>query len=434
MDTREFPVLAAEDEVLVERLSVGLGDDAARVLAYLLLRRSAEHFADEPATRLAVRIGTSLSRETAADALTTLEERGLVTPTTIRTEARGRPPKAWHAPENTEMTVGQVYERHAAALLDQARTVAAASGFEPRSGNETTDEDSRFGRLRLGLNWLPNALHAPFFRAASTGSYEQKGVDVTISHHEGSARALRGLVAGRTDVALAGAATTVRAREAGKPILPVALPFQRAMAVLYTTREAFGGPFESIEQLRGRRVGMSATSETGLLGRLFLSQTGILDDVAVVDIAGEERAALGSGRADAVTGSFADPRQLRTDGRTVDLLLVADQFPMYGPALVTTERTLCERRAALNAFLAGTVTGWAEAVRHPAAAVRAVARHAESPGERAADHERWTLERAVAEFGAGSAVAKHGWGWHRAAGWERLVTALDQADLLAESS
>jgi ABC-type nitrate/sulfonate/bicarbonate transport system substrate-binding protein len=229
------------------------------------------------------------------------------------------------------------------------------------------------------------------------------------------------------DVALAGAATTVRARQTEQSILPLALLFQRAMVVLYTTRDAFGGRFESAEQLRGRRVGMSSTSETGLLGRLFLSQAGILDDVTVVDTTGEEQSMLRSGRAAVVAGSFADPQQVADEGHTVDSLLVADQFPMYGPALVTTERVLRERRPALERFLAGTVTGWAEAVRQPAAAVRAVERDSE-----AADTASHTFERAVSEFATASAVAKHGWGWHRAAGWNRLVTALQQAGLLAE--
>jgi ABC-type nitrate/sulfonate/bicarbonate transport system substrate-binding protein len=427
MDTREFPVLADEDGELIERLSIRLSDDAARLLTYLLLRKETERFTDEPVTRLAIRIGTSLNRETAAEGLAALEERDLATATTVQNEARGRPPKAWRAPEDTETTVRRADEAHATALLGQAQTVAAALGSESRMEAETTDE-SISERVRLGLNWLPNPLHAPFFLAASSGGYNERGVDVALSHYRGSGRALDDLTAGTVDVALAGAATTVQARQAGQSILPIALLFQRAMAVLYTTRAAFGERFESAEQLRGRRVGMSSTSETGLLGRLFLSQAGILEDVTVVDITGEERAALRSGRADVVAGSFADPRQVRAAGCAVDSLLVADQFPMYGPALVTTEQTLCERRPTLERFLAGTVAGWAEAVRRPAAAVRAV----EHDENECVDSDLQTFERAVRGFATGGAVEKHGWGWHRAAGWNRLVTALNHAGLLAE--
>jgi ABC-type nitrate/sulfonate/bicarbonate transport system substrate-binding protein len=233
-------------------------------------------------------------------------------------------------------------------------------------------------------------------------------------------------------VALAGAATTVRARQAGQPILPIALLFQRAMGVLYTTRDTFAGQFESAAQLQGRRVGMSSTSETGLLGRLFLSQAGVLDDVTVVDITGEEQAALCSGRAAVVAGSFADPRQLATEGWTVDSLLVADQFPMYGPALVTTEQTLRERQSELECFLAGTVAGWAEATECPEAAVSVVEKDELTDEQRV--RERRTFECAVEKFATGSEVEKHGWGWQRATGWERLMTALDRTDLLAESS
>ena len=426
MDTREFPVLTDDDRDLIERLAVALGADAARVLAYLLRRDSTDRFRGDPATRLAVRVGTSLNRDTVSSALRDLEERDLVSVTTLRDRTRGRPPKAWRASDDVATTVHRADERHAQMLLDRAKTIGTALGTMAVEGGESTETDS----IRLGLNWLPNALHAPFFCAVSTGEYD--GIDVAIEHYRGSGRALDSLVSGETDVALAGAATTVRAQSAGEQVVPLALYFQRAMAVLYTTREAFGCRFDGIEALRDRRVGMSSSSETGLLGRLFLSQAGIVEDVSLVDLAGEEQAALESNRADVVTGSFADPQQLQADGRTVDSLLVADQFPMYGPALVTTERTLETRREALEQFLAGTIAGWAVATRDPESAVKSVEEGVYSGDDVTLDPK--TFEHAVEKFGTSSAVEKHGWGWQRVDGWERLVTALDQVDLLSEQA
>lgn len=432
MDTREFPIL--DDDGLVERLAVGLGDDAARVLAYLLRRRGTDRFGDDPATRLAVRVGTGLNRECVAAALTRLEDRNLVTATTLQNDGRGRPPTAWHTAESVTPAVRRVHGRHATALLEQTRTVATALGadpFDPADGVDPfqttgTDPNDDPNPFRLGLNWRPNPLHAPFSVAAATGVYDDAGVEVAREHFRGSGRALRSLVEGTTDVALAGAATTLRAREENG-VLPVAVVFQRAMAALYTTREAFGGTFETVEQLRGRRVGLSRTSETGVLVQLFLSQAGVLDDVTVVDITGEERAALDAGRAAAVAGSFADPRRLEAI-HTVDSVVVADRFPMYGPALVATETTLRERPSALQRFLAGTVAGWAAALADPAAAVGALG--TDEPADESTDEGR-TFEYAVEHFGGGSAVADNGWGWQTVAGWDRLVTALDRTDLLA---
>lgn len=437
MRTREFPVLSETDQRLIERLAVGLGDDAARVLAYLFLRGGHESYGEEPATLLDIRIGTSLARGAITDALNRLERRDLVAATTVRTGARGRPPRAWRATTGArETVVRRVYEQHAQALLEQARAVATERSTERRDGQAVgPDGDTASNRIRLGLNWRPNGLHAPFFAAVSAGSYEDSDIAVSIDAYEGSGRALEAVTSGATDVALVGAATFLRARETGTPVVPLALLFQRAMAVLYTTRDAFGARLHSAEQLRDRRIGMPIESETGLLGRLFLSQAGILDETVVTDLAGEERAALQSGHVDAVTGSFSDPRELRTEGTTVDSLLVADRFPMYGLGLITTERTLRERESQLERFLVGTILGWTEALRRPATAVEAIGLDDtdEAIGvndERTTEHERRTFERAVAEFGTSGAVDAHGWGWQRVDGWRRLETALDQAGMM----
>lgn len=473
MHTREFPVLDEADGPLVDRLAAGLGDDAARVLAYLLVReRYEENGEPEPATRLAVRVGTELNRETVATALNRLADRDLLATTTLHTSARGRPPKAWRPAGDREETIGRVYASHGERLVAQASAIGATIGpdgndtdssdgeasgtdraIEPSFGSEGGDDrtdDARGGGsdtdrggdpepVRLGLNWDPNGLHAPFFAARAAGHYDYEDLSVSIVANRGSGAAIESVATGESDVALAGAATIVRARCEGIPIVPLALLFQRAMATLYTTREAFGRTFERVGQLRGRRVGTSNGSETGLLGRLFLSQAGVLETVTVVDIAGEERTALHEGRADVVTGSFADPRQLETEGAVVDALVVADQFPMYGPALVTTEAALRERRSLLERFLAGTTAGWAEAVEKPAEAVRAIdgrdgmgldGSSEGEPGGRSLRREQRTFEQAVREFGTSTDVATHGWGWQDETGWKRLETALRQVDLV----
>jgi ABC-type nitrate/sulfonate/bicarbonate transport system substrate-binding protein/predicted transcriptional regulator len=429
MDTREFPVLTDGDRELIERCAVGLGSDEARVLAYLLLR---EKQTTDPAPRLAVRVGTSLSRETVTTALKELEKHGLVSSTIIQSRDRGRPPKAWSPSEEREASIRRAYEHHARTLIEQAETVAASLGMEPCDGVNAHQgsESAHSDQLCLGLNWSPNALHAPFFVALSQERYGRNGVSISVEQHSGSEYALDSVAAGTTDIALAGAATILRARADGIPVVPLALLFQRAMTVLYTTRDTFGERFDSTEQLRGRRVGMPDRSETGLLGRLFLSQAGVLDDVTVVDVAGEEQAALRSGTVDIVTGSFSDPDRMRSEGFTVDSLLVSDQFPIYGQGIVVTEQMLCERQSVLERFLTGTIAGWAEAIQQPTVAVSALG----GERERAIERERRTFERAVDEFGTSNAVETNGWGWQQADKWQHLRAALDQVGLLHEST
>jgi ABC-type nitrate/sulfonate/bicarbonate transport system substrate-binding protein len=241
-------------------------------------------------------------------------------------------------------------------------------------------------------------------------------LEVTFDPRTGSGAALDAVAAGEVDAALVGAATFVAA--APPDVVPLGLLYERAMAVLYATHDSFGGPFERVRQLRGRRVGMSVGSETARLARLLLSQVDTLEAVDIVDIGGEEREALRSGRVDAVTGQISDPDRI-TDG-TVETVPVAEQFPLYGPVLVAREATLTERPSALHAFLVGTMCGWADTADSPGEAVASV------PGVDADDTgARTTVERAIEEFGFDRS---HGWGVHDEDGWLRLRTALAQVE------
>lgn len=422
-------MLVPEDRPLIDRVALGTDEAAARVLGYLLLRAADPAFAGDPATRLAIRMGTGASRSAVADALSTLDDRGLVTSTTVERDRTGRPPKAWQARYDVRETLDALYGAHADALLERAVAVTDetwAAGLAP----DVAGTEPAGGDLTVGLNWRPNVLHAPLLAAEAEGRFADRDLSVDVRPFEGSGRAVEALLAGEVDVAVGGAATTVGERTAGSPLVPLAPVYQRAMTVLYTTRAAFGGPFESVEDLRDRRVGIPAGSEMGLLGRLFLSQSGVLEDVTVVDIAGEEREALREGRADVVTGTFRDPRALPDDA-TVDVLALADHFPLYGPTLVTTERAVEDRPGELVALLAGVLGGQEVVLDDPERAVRAVESAVGDDGGgattgRAVDDLREAVER----FGGSGAVEANGWGWHRPDDWRRLTTALRQTGLV----
>jgi ABC-type nitrate/sulfonate/bicarbonate transport system substrate-binding protein/predicted transcriptional regulator len=426
MRVREFPVLGEEDRPLIDRLAGGLGESSATVLAYLLLRN--EEFSTEAASLLAIRIGTGLNRKAVRDALSRLENRELVETATVRDETPGRPPTVWRTPRNVQDTVEAVYERHARRLIGRARRFfdsdTSASTADITVPNPRTDAD-----ISVALNWRPNGLHAPLFVAEESDAYGERGLSLRFDANRGSRDALDALRSGEADIAVSGAATVLRARANGEPVVPVALLFQHAMTALYGLESAFDGPFERVDQLRGLRIGTPPTSETDLLGRLFLSQAGVLDDVELVELRGEERDALLSGTVDVVTGSFSDPRQLRVDGIPVESILVADRFPLPGPALVTTARNVSERGSELGVFLSATTEGWTAARAKPMRVRDAIEKRTED--ESRADREQRTFEAAVEEFGITDTVRKRGWGWDRIEVWNRLETALEQVSLLS---
>jgi len=431
MDTVEHWVLDGDDRALVERLAAGLGRDAARVLAYLLLRRDHDRIERSRATSMAIRIGTGLSGKAVGDAVSKLEARDLVERATVESSGGGRPPNAWRPVRGRRETVDRVYRTHSTALLQRAAAVGdvepgPTAGSDSRGGPE---DDSALGRDRevvVALNWRPNALHLPLYAALDEGAYERRGLDARVTTHRGSHRALEAVLDGDADVALVGAGSVVRALAADRPVVPLAVVHQRTATVLYAVRDRFGEPFESVDQLRGRRILTTTGSETCLLARLFLSQADLLRDVELVDADGEERDALIAGDADVATGSFADPLELEADDRTVDVLSVGDHFPVYGLTLVGPAAPFRRTGDPWRRFLAGTAAGWATARTDPGPAAAAVAAETDDPPSAVSDR----FARAVDRLGTGDAVSDEGWGWHGPSTWDRLEVALEQGDLL----
>lgn len=430
MDTVEHWVLDDGDRALVERLAAGLGRDAARVLAYLLLRRDHDRIERSRATSMAIRIGTGLNGKAVDDAVSKLETRDLVERATVEPSGGGRPPNAWRPARDRRGTVDRAYRAHSTALLERAAAVAGVDRG-PTEGADSLDGPGleRDREVVVALNWRPNALHLPLYAAVDDGAYERRGLDTTVTNYRGSHRALEAVLRGDADVGLVGAGSVVRALAADRPVVPLAVTHRRTATVLYAIRDRFGEPFESVDQLRGRRILTTTGSETCLLARLFLSQADLLDEVELVDADGEERDALIAGDADVATGSFADPLELEADSRTVDVLTIGDHFPIYGLTLVGPADLFDRGDGPWRRFLAGTAAGWATARTDPGPAAAAVAAETDEPP----DAVRERFARAVESLGTGDAVRDEGWGWHGPATWNRLEAALEQGDLLGEA-
>lgn len=424
MDRRAFPVLSSEEDPHIDRLAAGLGDTAARVFVYLWRRSTASDVETDAATEMAIRIGTGSSRNAIQTAIGQLEERELVESAAVEASQPGRPPNAWRVTRTFSSAAGLVYDQHAEHLLDQSRAIQPWDSDSDAIDDRWADTEGE--TLTVGLNWSPNELQLPLFAAEDGGCYSDRGLSVEWQPFAGSAPSIEAVLSGEVTLGVAGAATVTRARARDRPLVPIATVFQRPMVVLYTTRDVFGERFETVEQLRGRTVGMPVESETGILARLFLTQAGVLDDVTVADLDGEESDALVSGAVDVVTGIFSDPIRLESTDAAVDSIHVADQYPIYGPTIVTSETALRTRRASISRFLAGTTAGWALANLEP----RKVA--LELVGETDRDAGRMTdiFRHAVSEFGLTEDVSRFGWGWQESEPWNRLETAMDRTDLV----
>jgi len=420
----KFWALGERDQPVVDMFATGLKTDTARVLAYLVLRREHPEIDDGRATKVAIRVGTELGRTAVTNALSRLEDRGYVSQGVVEQSGDGRPPKVWRATNERNRVLEQVYDDHANALLQQAAVVSDLD-LDHGENNCTVPPD----RVTLGINWLPNGLHAPLYAGANKDVYARRDLEVTFDHYHGSHQVLDAVVSGDADVGLVGAGTVARAGEHDLPVVPVAVLYQRAMTVLYAVRDQFGEALETIDQISGCRVGTAIGSETCLLARLFLSYRNLLDDIQLIDVEGEEHEALVAGTVDIATGMFADPDVVEEQGMTVDSLSVTDQFPMYGLTFILRTDAVVDSPGLVRRFLAGTTEGWAEVQHKPRTGIDAIAGRIDKPAEEIGE----TFERALDEFGMSDQVERHGWGWHRPETWDRLHTALTRGDVLSDA-
>lgn len=144
MDIRTIPVLTNEYQKPVDQLSVGLGEAATCVLAYLVWRYEGPSL-ERGATGMAAQIGTGGSEHAVKGGFKALTSAGLITETTMEISMVDRTPNAWYATDGPSEAMRRVYKRHASRLFRQADrfdTRFSASPGSDRMGSPGFSEPS----------------------------------------------------------------------------------------------------------------------------------------------------------------------------------------------------------------------------------------------------------------------------------------------------
>ena len=241
--------------------------------------------------------------------------------------------------------------------------LAAAGCSEERPGLDN---------VRLALDFQPNAVHSGIYTAVRDGADERHGVNLEIRVPSASTDSLKLLSAGRADLAVVDIHDLALARERGSDLVGVGALVQRPLAAVIA-RAGIRRPRE----LAGRRVGVTGLPSDDAVLRAVLKHDGAsLADVRRVTIGFSAVPSLVSGRVDAVVAFWnAEGVTLRRRGVHTREFRVDDYgAPRYPElVLVTTRRTLDERRDLVRNTLDALRDGTREALGHPPTAVSEVA-------------------------------------------------------------
>lgn len=283
--------------------------------------------------------------------------------------------------------------------------------------------------MSLLLNWKPNGLHAPYYAAVARGFYADEGVEVAdVEAGQGSDFSAKQVGLGNAAVGVSSADQVLTANDRGLSPTAVAAVMQRTPVVMFTTREAFGGVLERLDQLAGATVG-TGPGMVRTVADLALERAGVRDEVTLADAGHGTVEQLLAGEYDAAAGVFGDAVDARHQGASVSVVPASRHVSSYGHVVAASPGFADEHPDALRGFLRATARGAAWAHRHPEQAVDALIDQVPAlSGTRTTVRDEW--ERMADGYVLSDAVRERGWGWSRPGPWRETARMLADAGVL----
>ena len=251
--------------------------------------------------------------------------------------------------------------------------LAPAAALIAGCGGDSGPAGARPATLVVGLDFTPNAVHAPIYMAVREGHDREQGVRLRIRPPGSSPDSLKLLTSGRADIAVLDIHDLGLARERGVDVVGVAALVQRPLAAIVAQPE-----IRRPRDLEGRRVGVSGLPSDPAVLRAVLEHDGArLDKVRQVTIGFASVPSLIAKKVDAVPVFWnAEGVALRERGvRTSEFRVDDFGAPSYPEVvLLTTRRTLEERRPDVERALEAIRRGTESVLADPEPAVREIAR------------------------------------------------------------
>jgi len=269
-------------------------------------------------------------------------------------------------------------------LLTGIAAVALLAACAP-SGQDSGDDNGAAppkdaAQVTLTLNWVPYGEHAPFYYGLEKGFYADEGIDLEIEPGSGSGNTIKAVAGGQTTFGWADTPPLLNGIASGMPVKSAGVFLQKGPASIEFLADQ---NIKSIKDLKGKTVGGTPGDAMYATFPALLKANGMTEaDVQVVNMdAANKIAQLAEGQVDAIMGFFHDqgPTIESRTGKQVDHLLFADSgLNMLGTGIVASNETLTGKKDLVGKFVRATQKSWAEAVKDPEAAAKAMVDLAEN--------------------------------------------------------
>ena len=194
-------------------------------------------------------------------------------------------------------------------------------------------------RLRLMLDYFPNADHAGIYAAKDSGAFSRAGLDVQIQTPSDPAAPLKLLAAGKVDLAISYEPELLLARDKGLQLVAIGALVQKPLtAIISIGKHAIADP----KDLKGKTVGTAGIPYQSAYLKAILARAGVdPSSVKEVNVGFNLVPAMKTKKVDATLGAFWNYEgvQLRLDKERPKIIRMENVgVPTYQELVIVARR------------------------------------------------------------------------------------------------
>jgi NitT/TauT family transport system substrate-binding protein len=213
-------------------------------------------------------------------------------------------------------------------------------------------------RVRLMLNWYPEAEHGGYYAALRQGYYREAGLDVEIVKGGPNAPVVQEVDQGKIEFGISNADGLILARAKDAAVVALMAPLQTSPRAIMV--HAASG-INDFADLKNMTIAMNPQPFA-----TFLQQHAALEGVTVVGYQGSVAAFLSDPNFAQQAYVFSEPFVAEQQGGDPKSLLVAKLgFNPYTSVLFTSESYLQEHEPIVAKMVAASVRGWRHYIEQP---------------------------------------------------------------------
>jgi NitT/TauT family transport system substrate-binding protein len=238
----------------------------------------------------------------------------------------------------------------------------------PDEDTPTAEDDLRPVMMTFG--YIPDVQFAPFYVADSKGYYAEVGLDVTFDYNFETdvVQRVASWPESEAEFALASGLSVMLARQQDLPVQTVMMQYQQFPVVFFSKADT---ELATPEDMRDHSIGIPGrfgASYYGLQALLYASEMQE-SELDVQEVGFNQFQLVLEDTIDIASGyAMNEPVKLQQEGIDVNVLRVADYFPLVSDGIITNERLIEREPEVVRDFVAASLRGLQDTLEDPDAA------------------------------------------------------------------